>query len=172
MKAVSFLPLVLIALLVAACSTIPRYEAANDIHAFLVSIRDGDRGVFDAHVDRPALKTNLRARLITEATQAKNPLAPLAAMAAPLVELAVDAAVKPEVFRAVAVKYGYDPAQPIPGAIVIGQYVRPLDGGRACIVTRQKGPCVFIFKDEGGVYRLIDFQGHMFLDKGRIRMTE
>jgi hypothetical protein len=165
------LPLALAAL-VAGCSTIPRYEAANDIHAFLVSIRDGDKGVFDAHVDRAALKTNLRARLIAEAAKAKNPLAPLAAMAAPLVEFAVDAAVRPEVFRSVAVQYGYDPAQPIPNALVIGQYVRPEGDGRACVVTRKKGPCVFVFKDEGGVYKLIDFEGHINLDKGRIKMSE
>ena len=165
------LPLLLIALL-ASCSTIPRYQAANDIHVFLVSIRDGDKGVFDAHVDRAALKTNLRARLISDATQAHNPLAPLAAMAAPLVELAVDAAVRPEVFRAVAIQYGYDPAQPIPNAIVIGEYVRPQGDGRACVITRRKGPCVFVFKDEGGIYKLIDFQGHMFLDKGRLKLTE
>ena len=171
MKAARFFPIAL-ASLVAGCSTIPRYEAANDIHAFLVSIRDGDRGVFDAHVDRAALKTNLRARLIIEAAQAKNPLAPLAAMAAPLVELAVDASVRPEVFRAIAVKYGYDTTQPIPNALVIGEYVRPQGDGRACVITRRKGPCVFIFKDEGGVYKLIDFQGHIFLDKGRLKMTE
>ena len=44
------------ALCLTACSTIPRYEAANDIHTFLISIRDGDRSTFDQHVDRPALK--------------------------------------------------------------------------------------------------------------------
>lgn len=170
MKAV-YLPLLLTVLL-AGCATIPRYEAANDIHAFLTSIRDGDKGVFDAHVDRPALKINLRARLIQEASQAKNPLAPLAAMAAPLVEMAVDTAVRPEVFRAIAIQYGYDPAKPIPNVIVIGEYVRPLDGGRACVITRKKGPCVFIFKSEDGVYRLIDFQGHINFDKGRFKFSE
>ena len=42
MRRLSLLILVLIAAL-AGCATIPRYEAAGDIHAFLVSIRDGDR---------------------------------------------------------------------------------------------------------------------------------
>lgn len=169
-----FLALAAALLAVSACSTIPRYEAANDIHAFLVSIRDGDRAAFDAHVDRPALKTQLHARLMQEIGTRHGDLAGLGAlMAGPLVDLAVDAAARPEVFRAVAVKYGYDPAQPIPNTLVIAQYVRPLDGGRACIVTKAKGPCVFIFKDEEGAWKLIGYEGHINLDKGgKVRLTE
>jgi hypothetical protein len=157
-----------------ACSTIPKYEAASDVHAFLVAIRDGDRATFDAHVDRPALKTQLHTRVMQEVGSRNGDLAGLGALlAGPLVDVAVDAAVRPEVFRAVAQKYGYDPAQPIPNTLVIGQYVRPLDGGRACVITRAKGPCVFVFKNEEGVWKLIGFEGHINLDKGgRVRLTE
>lgn len=157
----------------AGCSTIPRYEAANDIHAFLVSIRDGDRVGFDAHVDKPALKTNLKARLLEEARQRKDTLGGLGVMlGGPLIDVAVDAAAKPEVFRAVAAEYGYDAQKPLPNTLVIAQYVRPLDGGRACIVTRKQGGCVFLFKNEEGTWRLIDFQGHARLDKGAMRLSE
>jgi hypothetical protein len=167
--------LTLLALLatLAGCSTIPRYEAANDIHAFLVAIRDGDRATFDAHVDKPALKTNLKARLLEETRQHKDLLGGLGVMlGGPLIEVAVDAAAKPEVFRAVAAEYGYDAAKPIPNTLVIAQYVRPLDGDRACIVTRKKGPCVFLFKNEDGTWRLIDFQGHASLDKGKVKLSD
>ena len=47
---------ILLAAALAACATVPKFEAAGDIHAFLVAIRDGDRESFDAHVDRQALK--------------------------------------------------------------------------------------------------------------------
>ncbi len=158
----------------AACSTIPRYEAANDIHAFMVAIRDGDRATFDAHVDKPALKTQLHARLMSEAGARHGDLAGMGALlAGPLVDLAVDAAARPEVFRAVAIKYGYDPARPLPGTLAIAQLVRPLDGDRACIVSRPNGPCLFVFKNEGGTWRLIGFEGHIALDRGgQVRLTE
>jgi hypothetical protein len=156
----------------AGCSTIPRYEAANDIHAFLVSIRDGDRPAFDAHVDKPALKTNLKARVMSE-TAHQDKLAGLATLlAGPLLNLAVDAAMRPEVFKLIATDYGYDAQQPLPNTLVIAQYVRPLDGGRACVTTKAKGSCVFIFKNEDGTWKLIDFEGHIGLDKGKLRMTE
>jgi hypothetical protein len=156
----------------AACSTVPRYEAANDIHAFLVSIRDGDRPAFDAHVDKPALKTNLKARVLTETARHDKLAGAATLLAGPLVDVAVEAAARPEVFRLVATEYGYSPDKPLPNTLVIAEYVRPLDGGRACVTTRAKGPCVFMFKNEDGTWKLIDFEGHIGLDKGKLRMTE
>ncbi len=162
----------LIAAVLAGCSTIPRFEAANDIHAFLVSIRDGDRPTFDQHVDKPALKSNLKARLMTESRHSDVLAGVGAFLAGPLVDIAVDAAARPEVFRLVAADYGYDPGKPLPSTLAIAGLVKPLDGGRACVVTRKGGPCSFIFKNEQGAWRLIDFQGHIGLDKGRLRLTE
>jgi len=162
----------LIAAAVAGCSTIPRFEAANDIHVFLVSIRDGDRATFDEHVDKAALKANLKARLMTEAGHSDKLAGVGAFLAGPLVDIAVDAAARPEVFRVVASEYGYDPQKPLPSTIAIAGLVKPLDGGRACVVARKGGPCMFIFKNEEGAWRLIDFQGHINLDKGRLRLTD
>jgi Protein of unknown function (DUF2939) len=156
----------------AGCSTIPRYEAANDIHAFLVAIRDGDRAGFDEHVDKPALKTNLKGRLLSEAGRQDQLGGIGALLAGPLVDLAVDAGARPEVFRAVAAEYGYAPDKPLPSTLVIAGLVRPLEGGRACTVARHGGSCMFIFKNEDGVWRLIDFEGHLHLDKGRLKVTE
>jgi hypothetical protein len=151
----------------AGCATIPRYEAANDIHAFLIAIRDGDRAAFDAHVDRPALKEQLRSRLLVEAHQQGGAAGAVGALlAGPLVDVGVDALVRPDVFRAIAVEHGYSPDKPIPGVIAIAQSVRALDGGRACVVTQRAGPCVLIFKDEGGAWKLIGFEGKIDFGKG------
>lgn len=163
---------VLFGAVLSGCSTVPRFEAANDIHVFLVAIRDGDRAAFDQHVDKPALKTNLKARLMTDAAHSSALSGVGAFLAGPLVDIAVDTAARPEVFRLVAAGYGYDPQKPLPSTLAIAGLVKPLDGGRACIVTRKGGPCSFIFKNEDGVWRLIDFQGHIALDKGRLRLTE
>jgi hypothetical protein len=156
-------------LLFSACSTIPRFEASSDLHAFLVAIRDGDRTVFDAHVDRPALKAQLRSRLLAEAAGANGAASAStlgALLAGPLVDFGVDTLVRPEVFRAIAIDLGYDVSRPLPGALSIAQFVRPLDSGRACVFTKKDGPCVLIFKDEGGTWKLIGFEGRIGLGKG------
>ncbi len=89
--------------LLAACASTARLSAADDIHAFLLAIRDDDKAAFNAHVDRPALKAELQDRLVAEAARQDSGLGALAAaLGAPLVDVAVDHLVQPEVFRAVA----------------------------------------------------------------------
>jgi hypothetical protein len=97
-----------IGLFVAACATVPRFEAAGDIHEFLVAIRDGDQARFDAHVDRSALKVQLKSRLLAGQAAAHGDTswqALGAALAGPLVDLGVDAYVQPQTFRAVALRH-------------------------------------------------------------------
>ena len=154
------------ALAAAGCATTDRYGAAGDIHDFLVAVRDGDRATFDAHVDRSALKANLRARVLADmagryGVGSRQTIGAL--VAGPLVDVAVDALVRPEVFRAAAELEGYGPDTHIPGPLLLGQRVRPLDSGRVCALIRDR--CAFVFKNEGGVWRLIDFQGEFGLLK-------
>jgi hypothetical protein len=166
------IPLLCAVLLLAGCATVPRYEAANDIHAFLVSIRDADTTGFDQHVDRSALKTQLRSRLLAEGADGGGASAVGAFLAGPLVDVAVDALVRPEVFRALAIELGYAPDKPIPSVLAIGALVRPLEGGRACVITRRDGPCVLMFKNEDGAWKLIGFEGKIGFGKGgRLRLV-
>lgn len=154
-----FLPL-LAALSLAGCATVQKYDASADIHGFLVAVRDGDRRAFDAHVDKPALKAQLRARLIAEVATvhgADSNETAGAVLAGPLVDIGVEVLVRPEVFRAAADLLGYGPERPIPNALVIGQMVRPLSNGRVCVVYDKA--CGFIFKREDGVWKLIAFEG-------------
>lgn len=146
------------AAMLSACATVPRYRAADDVHALLVSIRDGDRTRFEAHVDRPALKIQLRARVIAQAAGGRwGALG--AALAGPLVDFGVDALVRPEVFRAEAVRLGYDPNTPLPGTLRIAALIKPLGDGRACVQEYRGGPCVLSFNDQGGVWRLTGYEG-------------
>ena len=153
----------------AACSTIPRYEAADDIHTFLVSIRDNDRATFDRHVDKDALKLQLRSRLIAETDLGKRSTGAAAtlgvALAAPLVNLAVDALVRPDTFRAAAIRLGYRPAQAVPSTLQITPLVKPLGDGAACLTERHGGPCLFDFRNEGGVWRLTGYEGKLELSR-------
>ncbi len=151
-----------LALTLQACATVPRLRAADDVHAFLVAVRDGDRARFEAHLDRPALKSQLKSRLIAEAAKAHGPgsLASLGVvLTGALVDLGVDTLVTPEVFRAEAIRLGYDPEQPLPGALALAALVRPLGDGRACVSEKRGGPCVFAFNEEAGVWKLAGYEG-------------
>ncbi len=153
----------LIAASLAACATVPRFEAAGDIHAFLVSIRDSDQQAFDAHVDRDALKAQLKSRLIADQS-AKHGDGSWQALGAallggPLVDAGVDAFVQPDTFRAVAIRLGYAPDKPIPNRIQITAFLRNTGDGVVCVVTKKDGPCTLVFRDEAGTWRLIGYEG-------------
>lgn len=149
-----------LALALAGCATVPRLHAADDVHALLVSIRDGDRAAFDAHVDKAALKTQLKSRLIAQAGRSGGDAAALGVvLIGPLVDVGVEALVRPQVFRAEAIRLGYDPNKPLPGVLAVAALVRPLGDGRACVSESRGGPCVFSFTDEDGTYRLSGYEG-------------
>jgi hypothetical protein len=155
------LPLLLLAAsLLAGCATVPRLRAADDVHALLVAVRDGDRAAFEAHVDRPALKTQLKSRLIAEAGRRGGSWGVFGvSLVGPLVDVGVDVLVQPDVFRAEAIRLGYDPQTPIPSALKIAALVKPLGEGRACVQEHRGGACVLVFHDVGGEYRLSAYEG-------------
>lgn len=143
-----------------ACATVPRLHAADDVHGLLVAVRDADRAAFEAHVDRAALKTQLKSRLIADAGRSGGDAAALGVvLIGPLVDIGVEALVRPQVFRAQALRLGYDPARPLPGVLAIASLVRPLGDGRACVSETRGGPCVLDFTDEDGTYRLSGYEG-------------
>ena len=148
------------ALALSGCATLTSYDAAGDVHAFLVSIRDGDRAAFEAHVDRAALKQQLEARVTAGLLKRKDALAALGAvLAGPLADAAVDQLVQPSVFLAVAEAKGYAPSKPLPSRAALTGSLRALDDGRVCVATRRDGPCLLDFEKEDGVWKLVAFEG-------------
>ena len=151
-------------LLVACCAGVDRYDAAGDVHAFLIAIRNGDAQTFNAHVDRPALKEQLKARMMAQAEKRGGAMGALTAMVArPLVGAAVDTLVQPDVFLLVAESMGYSPDAPIPNRVVIAAALRRTDSDHVCAPIKKNGPCGLVFRNEDGVWRLIDFDGDMSL---------
>jgi hypothetical protein len=152
----------------AGCATAARLDAAGDVHALLVAIRDNDRVAFDARVDRKALKRSIESRLMEEAERRTEDagLRALGALVAPVLADAADKAViQPSTFRAVASSYGYRPDQPIPGQVTIAGALKAMPDGRVCATRKKDGPCVLIFSQEAGVWRLSGFDG----DLGQLR---
>ncbi len=162
------LSLVAVAALLSGCATTRRLDAAGDVHALLVAVRNHDRAGFDAHIDRPALKLQLRGRLVAEAAKAHgtDSLAVLGAiLARPLVDLAVDQLVQPDVFAAVAETMGYSATKPVPDRLAIASLLRPIDETTVCAPRKKDGPCLLVFHKDAGSWRLVGFEG----DTGMLR---
>jgi hypothetical protein len=155
-------PALLAALALSACATTERIDAASDVHALMIAIRDDDQKTFDAHVDRPALEAQIQAMIVQRAA---HPGASAlqkdlgVVFSGPLAHAAGKVLIQPDVFRAVADYYGYRPSTPIPGTLSIAEALRPLPGGQVCAITRRKGACLVTFANEDGVWRLVSFNG-------------
>ena len=159
MRIKALLALTAATLSLSACATVDRYDAAGDVHALLVAIRDQDRAAFDARVDRRALKYEIEGRLMAEARSRKVDdkwAAVAAVLAGPAADLAGEALIRPETFRAAANYYGYTADKPLPSRVAIAGALRPLDDGRVC-AAKQDGPCMLTFTRDGSVWRLSGF---------------
>lgn len=153
-----------LALTLAGCATTARYDAAGDVHALLVAIRDNDRAAFDRHVDRRALKNNLESRVMREVGRREmdDGARALAAIIAPgLADVAVETFLRPEAFRAAAGYYGYTPDQPLPNRLIIGGALRYRDDGSVCATKKKDGPCLLVFARRDGVWKLSGFEGDL-----------
>lgn len=156
--------LALAALMLSSCATAQRYDAAGDVHALLIAIRDNDRAAFDARVDRPALKRQIESRLLAETRKSEpnNGLAALSVLLSPIIaDVAGDVLVQPWVFRSVADYYGYGPDTPIPGPLIIGRQLKAAGDGRVCATRKQDGPCLLTFTETAGTWRLSGFEGDL-----------
>jgi len=160
MRIRTLLTLSLAAAALSGCATVTRYDAAGDVHALLVAIRDNDRAAFDARVDRPALKAQIESELVrgARASKAGNGLqAAMIALAGPVASVAGEALVQPETFRYAANYYGYTPDRPIPSRVAVAAGLRYQGDGRVCAAKSKSGPCLLTFTLEGGTWRLSGF---------------
>lgn len=161
-----------LAVLMASCATATRLDAAGDVHALLIAIRDNDKAAFNAHVDRQALKASIEAHLVGEAQKATKDenLRALGALAAPYLADAADKAlIQPSTFRSVAYQYGYKPGQPIPGQVSIAGALKAMPDGRVCATKSKDGPCVLIFTRKDGIWKLSGFEGDVADLRGKRR---
>lgn len=143
------------------CATLTRFDAAGDIHDFLVAIRNDDRATFNAHIDRPALKAQFEARLIAEGKRrGGTALGALAALiAGPAASMTGDALVQPKTFKVAAEYFGYSMSRPIPDRLSIAGSLRALPHDEVCVARKKTGPCLFTFTREGGIWKLTGFDG-------------
>jgi len=154
----------LFAILLSACATTSRLDAAGDVHALLIAVRDDDQAAFDRYVDRPALKRQIEGRIVEEARASDAPdgLKALGiALARPAAALASATLIQPYAFRTAAESYGYTPDRPIPGRVTIASALKYLPDGRVCATEHKRGDCLLMFTNEGGTWRLTGFEGDL-----------
>ena len=160
MRARSLLLLAVLAATLSACATATRYDAAGDVHALLVAIRNNDHAAFDARVDRPALKAQIESQLVRQARGSNlggGWQAAAIALARPAAAVVGEALVQPETFRYAANYYGYTPDRPIPDRISIAAGLRYIGNDQVCAAKSKDGPCLLTFTLEGGTWRLSGF---------------
>jgi hypothetical protein len=148
---------VLAAAILASCASVQRLDAASDVHALLIAIRDDDQAAFDAHIDREALKGELVAKV---SQRLDKRMSGWAALLGPQVaDFAGETLLQPQVFRLVAQHYGYTPQTKIPNVVEIAGALKALPDGRVCAVSKKDGPCLMSFTKEQGVWKLTSFDG-------------
>ena len=137
------------ALLLAACGADVKYDAAQDVHAFVTAAREGDRATFEKHVDRPALRAALAAEL-NEVLQVQG-AGPLAGVLGPrAAEAAADRLITPETFTFAAEQGGLNRT---PSAAEIATQLKTTDQGRVCL--QANGACALTFASQDGVWKLV-----------------
>ena len=150
---------VLVAVLLAGCAATRPLAAAGDVRALLVAVRDDDRQAFETHVDRPALRAHIQARIVqrTRALNRGRAVDMLGVLLAGPASTAADSVlIQPQVFRAVAEYYGYRPGSPIPGPLALSTALKEGPDGTVCATTGHGGACLLTFAHETAVWRLVD----------------
>lgn len=127
-------------LVLASCQqAATQYDAAEDVRAFVVAVRENDQATFERHIDRPALRAQVLEQI--RAAVGDSPLAGAVA------EGAVDQLIRPESFK-LALERAGAPAR-TPTVAEIATQLRVVEGGRVCLPRSPEGPCAITFAQSG-----------------------
>lgn len=148
--------------LVACQQAATQYDAAEDVRAFLVAVRENDQAAFERHLDRPALREQLLGQVRAAIGDSAGPLG------GALAEQAVDQLIRPESFKLALDRAGA-PAR-TPTAAEIATQLRVVEGGRVCLPRSPDGPCAVTFAQRGEDWRLVAIDaGDVSVGQGRGR---
>ena len=138
----------------AGCGLPERYKAAQDVRALLVAVQSDDRAAFEAHIDRPALRAELKqelGRVAARSSIAGFDLGGLLGSATG--ERVADEMISLESFRT-ALRGSAADLQRIPAAAQIALLIKITAPGEACLHDPRHDRCVLTFRDEAGTWRL------------------
>lgn len=146
----------LLALSLAGCEQLTeRWRAAQGVHDFLASIQSGDTAAFEAHLDRPALRANLRDRLGHAVGKGQGAEILSDLLGSRSADSAMDQMLTPESFR-ILWRASSLPMDRTPSAAEITPLLIMQGPGKACVRKGLKSDrCILDFKDEGGTWKLV-----------------
>jgi hypothetical protein len=132
----------------AGCSVDVRADAAQGVARFLDAVRRGDRKAFEAALDRPALRADLRDQL-ADLGRANGLDVEGGAS-----EFALDRMITPEAFRLVEARTGQ--TLPVaPTAAQVAVLMRVQDRGHVCLGQTGQPHCLLSFAKKEGRWRLV-----------------
>jgi hypothetical protein len=140
-----------LALLLSACNIDVRADASQGIARFLEAVHRGDRQAFEAAIDRPALRADIR-RQVVELGRASG----LDVGEGPS-EFALDRMITPDAFRVVQAQTGQ--AVPMaPTAAQVALLMKVRDKSHVCIDDPARHRCLLTFAKAKGAWRLVGMQ--------------
>ena len=154
------MPIVLLMLL-SGCSDWSmqsRYAAALDAASFIRASRSDDRSDFDAYIDWPSVRSDIKAQL----AQAKGAMGAVLPAAVEQGKSGVDQMVRPSNlhFKAAPGSFGG-----MIGAAHLALMLRSAGEGRLCLPESfWKKSCVLTFAQEGGGWKVVGMNVELFRD--------
>jgi hypothetical protein len=137
-----------LALALGACSGGEKTEASKDVARFLDAVRRGDRQAFDAGVNRPEVRSDLREQ-VKELARLKG----VEVDGGPS-EFAMDRMIAPEAFHMVDARTGQPPAAgPTPAQVEAMLKVR--NATRVCLDDATTHACRITFAKRDGGWKLV-----------------
>jgi len=138
------------------CGLPERYHAAQDVRAFFQAVQSDDKAAFEAHIDRPALRRELRDQVDQAAAGAGLGVQALEGLlGGRRGDELVDRMISPSSFRIVWRRSGISTGGP-PSAPEIAVLLRMNGPDEACLHDFKSGRCVLTFRNEGGTFRLAE----------------
>lgn len=144
-------PALALALLIGGCGLDVRADAARGIVKVLDAVHRGDGPAFEAALDRPALRADLRAQLV-----ALGRARSLDVDGGPT-EFALDRMITPRAFRMVEAQTG-QAASRSPTAAQIAQTLKVTDRRHVCVTNPGRTRCLLTFAKDRGAWRLVGMQ--------------
>ena len=140
-----------LAVALGGCDIGVRADAAKAIERFMKAVHDDDRAAFEAAIDRPALRSDLRDQL-TDLGRAKG----VVVDGGPS-EFALDRMISPGVFRLVEARTG-EVLPHAPTAAEIALIMKVRDKGHVCVGDPRQDRCTLSFAKRAGAWRLVGMQ--------------
>jgi hypothetical protein len=143
----------ILALTLGGCSLDTRADAAKGVARFLDAVHRGDRKAFEAAIDRPALRSDLRDQLADLARANGLDVEGGAS------DFALDRRINPEAFKLVEARTGA--ALPVaPTAAQVAVLMKVRDRSHVCLTAPGSAVCMLSFTREKGGWKLTGMQAH------------